>query len=309
VGNDTQGVVQRVPEGAAIGKEHAEADQKSETLATASTHGSAPGIADVIELDGFRRVPYQAAPELATSEVEELDELVVDLRSTDSVIQLPGTRRPEPVDIHPTQGLLGISPFGAICKRILDIVGSGIALLVLSPIFLAAAAAVKATSRGSLFYVSTRVGKDGKEFRFFKFRTMRTSAESDKEALRQWNEVSGPVFKIKADPRITKVGKMLRKLSIDELPQLFHVLQGQMSLVGPRPPTPDEVAVYNDRELQRLLVKPGMTCTWQVSGRSDIGFDQWVEMDLEYIEQWSMWLDLRLIAATIPAVLSTRGAY
>jgi lipopolysaccharide/colanic/teichoic acid biosynthesis glycosyltransferase len=138
---------------------------------------------------------------------------------------------------------------------------------------------------------------------------MRTSAESDKEALRQWNEVSGPVFKIKADPRITKVGKVLRKLSIDELPQLFHVLQGQMSLVGPRPPTPDEVAVYNDRELQRLLVKPGMTCTWQVSGRSDIGFDQWVDMDLEYIEQWSFWLDLRLIAATVPAVLSTRGAY
>lgn len=191
----------------------------------------------------------------------------------------------------------------------LDIVGSGLALALLSPVFLAAAAAVKLTSRGPVFYVSIRVGKLGKEFPFFKLRTMRTTAESDKEALRDKNEVSGPVFKIKADPRITRVGRILRKLSIDELPQLFHVLNGQMSLVGPRPPTPDEVIRYSDRELQRPLVKPGMTCTWQVSGRSDIGFERWVEMDLEYIEDWSLWLDLRLMAATIPAVLSTKGAY
>jgi lipopolysaccharide/colanic/teichoic acid biosynthesis glycosyltransferase len=304
VGNDTPGVVQRAPEQTVDGEGRAEASQ-DDTLTT--------GMAEVIDLDGFRRVPSQISADQfqisAGQEPSELDQFVVDLRSGDPVIQLPGTRRPQPVDLEPGRGLLAISRFGAIAKRLVDIFGSGLALALLTPIFLTVAAAIKLTSRGPVFYVSTRVGKDSKDFRFFKFRTMRISAESDKESLLEKNEVSGPVFKIKDDPRITKVGRVLRKLSIDELPQFIHVLKGQMSLVGPRPPTPDEVVRYSDRELQRLLVKPGMTCTWQVSGRSDIGFERWVEMDLQYIEGWSLGLDLRLMAATIPAVLSTKGAY
>jgi lipopolysaccharide/colanic/teichoic acid biosynthesis glycosyltransferase len=194
-------------------------------------------------------------------------------------------------------------------KRAIDVIGASLALLLLSPVLIAAAIAVKLSSPGPVFYVSDRVGKDGHTFPFAKFRSMRSNAEYEKPQLVELNEASGPVFKVRDDPRITKAGRVLRKLSIDELPQLFHVLSGKMTLVGPRPPLPEEVVTYSEIEWQRLLVKPGITCIWQVSGRSDLDFDTWVQMDIQYIKEWTVSGDLRLLLRTIPAVLTGRGAY
>ena len=143
----------------------------------------------------------------------------------------------------------------------------------------------------------------------FKFRSMKVEAHEDRDEILHLNELEGPVFKIRDDPRVTRVGRAIRKLSIDELPQLLNVLAGDMSLVGPRPPLPEEYETYGPRERQRLAVKPGITCIWQVSGRSDLDFETWVDMDLEYIEGWTIRQDLKLLVLTIPAVLSGRGAY
>ena len=165
------------------------------------------------------------------------------------------------------------------------------------------------TSPGPPIFRQTRVGIDGRRFSFYKFRSMRVTAEQERDQLVDLNERGGPIFKIKDDPRITKVGWLTRRSSIDELPQLWNVLRGDMSLVGPRPPLPAEVEQYSAWEDQRLRVKPGITCIWQVSGRSDLDFETWVAMDIEYIERWRLWLDIVLLAKTIPAVLSGRGAY
>ena len=146
-------------------------------------------------------------------------------------------------------------------------------------------------------------------FRFRKFRSMRATADDEKVELAALNEKSGPIFKIREDPRMTSVGRWLRRTSLDELPQLFHVASGRMSLVGPRPHLPVEVAMYGSRASQRLSVKPGVTCIWQVSGRSDLDFDTWIDLDLEYIQRWSLWSDIKLLVLTVPAVLSGRGAY
>lgn len=228
------------------------------------------------------------------------DSVVIDLRSGDPVVEIAE---------DDLSGLLGASQAELVFKRAIDIAGSLVGLIVLAPIFLLTALAVKLSSRGPVFYVSDRVGKDGEVFRFLKFRTMRTEAEYDKPMLIDLNEVDGPIFKIKDDPRITPIGKFLRRSSIDELPQLFHVLSGKMSLVGPRPPIPEEVAMYTDYHFSRLAVKPGLTCLWQVNGRSTIDFETWVEMDLEYIDNWTLGYDFRLLARTVPAVLSGRGAF
>jgi lipopolysaccharide/colanic/teichoic acid biosynthesis glycosyltransferase len=206
-------------------------------------------------------------------------------------------------------GLHAAARWQLAVKRAIDVIGASLALLLLSPVLIAAAIAVKLSSPGPVFYVSDRVGKDGHAFPFAKFRSMRSNAEYEKPQLVELNEASGPVFKVRDDPRITKAGRVLRKLSIDELPQLFHVLSGKMSLVGPRPPLPEEVVTYSELEWQRLLVKPGITCIWQVSGRSDLDFDTWVQMDIQYIEEWTVFGDLRLLGRTIPAVLTGRGAY
>ena len=206
-------------------------------------------------------------------------------------------------------GLHAAARWQLAVKRTIDVIGASLALLLLSPVLIAAAIAVKLSSPGPVFYVSGRVGKDGHPFPFAKFRSMRCNAEYEKPHLVDLNEASGPVFKVRDDPRITKAGRVLRKLSIDELPQLFHVLSGKMSLVGPRPPLPEEVVTYSELEWQRLLVKPGITCIWQVSGRSDLDFDTWVQMDIQYIEEWTVFGDLRLLGRTIPAVLTGRGAY
>jgi len=194
-------------------------------------------------------------------------------------------------------------------KRAFDLLSGGLALLLLSPVLLATAAAIKLDSRGPVFFRQRRVGLNGRPFTMLKFRSMHTDAEARLESLRAHNEASGPVFKMRNDPRITRVGRFIRKTSIDELPQFLNVLTGEMSIVGPRPPIPAEVRQYKRWQRRRLSVKPGITCTWQVSGRSNIDFDQWMELDLEYIDHWSLWKDIQICFKTIPAVLSSRGAH
>jgi exopolysaccharide biosynthesis polyprenyl glycosylphosphotransferase len=193
-------------------------------------------------------------------------------------------------------------------KRVIDVVGATLALVVSSPLWLAAALAIKLDSPGPIFFVQRRCGLYGRTFPFLKFRTMSSDAEERFEALRDRNELSGPVFKIKDDPRVTLVGRFLRKYSIDELPQLLNVLQGDMSLVGPRPPTQGEVRQYEPFQRRRLSLRPGLTCLWQVSGRNLLSFDDWVKLDLQYIDEWSLRQDLKIMVRTIPAVLSGRGA-
>lgn len=194
-------------------------------------------------------------------------------------------------------------------KRAIDVVVSAVLLVALSPLLLMLAIAVRLTSGGPAIFFHTRCGHRGRPFRFYKFRSMVVDAEARKRELIHLNEVRGPAFKIACDPRTTRFGRVLRKYSLDELPQLWNVLMGDMSLVGPRPPTPHEVSVYTRRQAQRLSVVPGITGLWQVSGRNNIAsFDRWVELDLTYIEQWSLWLDLRILARTVLVVLRAEGA-
>ena len=201
------------------------------------------------------------------------------------------------------------SSFYIAIKRIIDIIGSLIGIVILSPLFLIVAIAIKIEDpKGKVFFAQKRSGKNNKLFYMYKFRSMVSNAEELLEELKELNEMDGPVFKIKEDPRITKVGRFIRKTSIDELPQLFNVLKGDMSIVGPRPPIPHEVAEYNEYQMQRLLVKPGITCIWQVSGRNTIGFDEWVEMDLEYIKTRNLWLDIKLIFKTVGVLFGDENA-
>lgn len=194
-------------------------------------------------------------------------------------------------------------------KRMIDIVASLCGLILLSPIFLIVAIIIKIEDpKGKVFFKQVRNGKYPKTFKMYKFRSMLHNAEDLLKDLMDKNEQTGPVFKITNDPRITKVGRFIRKTSIDELPQLINVLKGDMSLVGPRPPIPSEVEQYNKYQMQRLLVKPGLTCIWQVSGRNNIGFDEWVEMDLEYIQNRSLWLDIKLIFKTIGVLFGDENA-
>jgi len=194
-------------------------------------------------------------------------------------------------------------------KRALDIVVSAFLLLALSPLFLVIALAVRFSSPGPILYVQRRVGLNGRLFYLYKFRSMYVDADKQLEALKERNEMKGPVFKMKNDPRVTPLGRVLRRFSLDELPQLWNVLIGDMSLVGPRPPMPGEVSMYERRDRRRLSMRPGLTCTWQVSGRNEISdFESWVKLDLEYIDNWSLGRDLSLLFRTIPAVLFGTGA-
>ena len=199
-------------------------------------------------------------------------------------------------------------PGQILIKQIFDTVVSFLLLILLSPLFLIAALAIKMSSPGTVFFKQRRCGLNRREFTFYKFRSMVADAEKMKPRLERFNEADGPVFKIENDPRITPVGKFIRKTSIDELPQLFNVLKGDMSLVGPRPPLPSEVKKYEQQQQRRLSMKPGMTCTWQISGRSKVDFDTWMKMDLEYIDNWSLILDFKILLKTIPAVLCGKGA-
>ncbi len=199
---------------------------------------------------------------------------------------------------------------GQAVKRVFDFACSGLLLLVLAPVLVVAALLVKLTSRGPVFYACEYVGYRGRRFRGYKLRTMVADAEERKAELMHLNHMKGPAFKIRNDPRVTPVGRVLRKFSIDELPQLWNVLRGDMSLVGPRPPLPEEWERYKGWQRAKLAVIPGITCYWQIEGRSDIvDFDEWARMDLRYIERWTVWEDLKILARTIPAVLAGRGAY
>jgi exopolysaccharide biosynthesis polyprenyl glycosylphosphotransferase len=195
-------------------------------------------------------------------------------------------------------------------KRLMDIVISLVALLLLSPLFAFVAICIKLTDGGPVFYVQTRIGKQGKAFPFPKFRSMVMNADKMKDGLLGQADRKGDVtFKMKRDPRVTRIGRFIRRFSIDELPQVWCVLKGDMSIVGPRPPVPREVALYTQEDRRRLEVTPGLTGIWQVSGRAEIGFKQQVELDVLYIESHGFWLDLKLILKTIPAVLTGKGAY
>ena len=194
-------------------------------------------------------------------------------------------------------------------KRLFDFIISGVALVILAPVFMVIAAIIRMTSEGPVFYKQLRCGLYGRKFIFYKFRTMVKDAESKLKDLLIYNEMNGPVFKMTKDPRVTGMGKWLRKYSLDELPQLWNVLKGDMSLVGPRPPLPHEVENYDNWQRRRLSMRPGITCLWQISGRNEIvDFTEWMKLDLQYIDNWSLWLDFKILFRTIPVVLLGVGA-
>ena len=195
-----------------------------------------------------------------------------------------------------------------VIKRIIDIVASFTGLILLSPLILIVSILIKLESKGEVIFKQKRVGLNGKEFYMYKFRSMVINAEELKEQLESQNEMSGPMFKIKDDPRITKVGKFIRKTSIDELPQLINVIKGDMSLVGPRPSLPKEVKKFEQWMMERLEVKPGLTCIWQVSGRNNIDFEDWMKLDIKYVRERSFKLDIKLILKTVLVLLGDKNA-
>lgn len=209
-----------------------------------------------------------------------------------------------PIKLNESKGYL-------VSKRMMDIIGSLLGIIVLIPIFIIIILLIKIEDhRGAIFFKQIRVGRNGKEFTIYKFRSMVSNAEELKMSLLDKNDIKdGPVFKMRQDPRVTKIGKFIRKTSLDELPQLINVLKGDMSLVGPRPPLPNEVAQYSHYEKQRLTVTPGLTCYWQVNGRSNIGFDEWVRLDLKYIQERNLLIDLKLIFKTVFVLLGSKDAY
>lgn len=209
------------------------------------------------------------------------------------------------IHFHPSPG----DSTKLMLKRFIDIVLSAFLLIVLLPLLLFVAIGVKLSGRGPILFVQRRVGLNGRIFQLYKFRSMVANAEALLPSLKSFNEMQGPAFKLKKDPRVTAFGRLLRKYSIDELPQLFNVLRGDMSLVGPRPPLPHEVSYYMRSQRRRLSMRPGLTCTWQVSGRNEIpDFGQWAKLDLDYIDNWSLMTDIKLLLRTIPAVIFGTGA-
>lgn len=241
-----------------------------------------------------------------------------DERGVDVLIPLPPTLPQRArVEVANLEGfdlpLLGLrrTPSGEVriaAKRLLDIGGSLALLLAASPVMLLVALAIRLETKGPILFKQTRAGRNGRKFVMYKFRSMVVDAEARRAALAHLNEMSGPVFKIRRDPRITRVGAFIRKTSLDELPQLFNILFGDMSLVGPRPPLPSEVAQYKPWQRRRLSVKPGLTGLWQVSGRNNVDFEEWMALDLRYIDDWSLWLDVKILLRTLPAVLFKTGA-
>jgi exopolysaccharide biosynthesis polyprenyl glycosylphosphotransferase len=195
-----------------------------------------------------------------------------------------------------------------LVKAIVDFIGAALLLFGLAPLLLIIAVMIKLTSRGPVLYRQRRMGLHGREFFLYKFRSMYLDAEERLKELQHLNEMTGPVFKIAKDPRVTKIGRFIRKTSLDELPQLFNVIKGEMSLVGPRPPIPHEVVQYKRWQHRRLSMKPGITCLWQVKGRNKIGFEEWMKLDLQYIDNWSLGLDFKILFKTIPVVLIGYGA-
>jgi lipopolysaccharide/colanic/teichoic acid biosynthesis glycosyltransferase len=249
-------------------------------------------------------------------------QVIVDLRDA-SVVQATsdagrigrvdhGTGTVDNVSYLPFQdsGRLGnATPAQLFIKRAADITITTLVLVLLAPLLAITAAIIKTTSPGPVLHRQIRIGQHGRPFTFLKFRSMYIDAEARKADLGDANEADGPIFKIKNDPRITPIGRIIRKLSIDETPQLLHVLSGRMTLVGPRPHLPEEVAAYTGHAHRRLAVKPGITGIWQVSGRSDLDFDTWIQLDLQYLDTWTLGLDAKLLAQTLTAVATGKGAY
>ncbi|MCI0453051.1 MAG: sugar transferase [Candidatus Latescibacteria bacterium] len=227
----------------------------------------------------------------------------------------PGTpsRLPSPPSAPAALDAVAIDvtePFAyAFTKRAFDLVAGSAILLLLLPVIPMVAIMIRLDSQGPVFYRQERVGKNGRPFKFYKFRSMRADSDRLRAELETSNELTGPVFKMKNDPRVTSVGQFLRRSSLDEIPQIFNVLRGDMSIVGPRPALPGEVAKYEVWHRRRLEVKPGITCLWQVAGRNHVGFDEWMRLDIEYMSRRSVRTDLGIFLKTIPAVIARRGAY
>ncbi|QAA34746.1 sugar transferase [Clostridium manihotivorum] len=195
-----------------------------------------------------------------------------------------------------------------ILKRVIDLLGAIFGLIITSPILIVVSLFIKFESKGPILFKQKRVGQDGREFEMYKFRSMVTNAEELKEKLKEKNEMSGPMFKMKDDPRITRVGRFIRRTSIDELPQLLNIFKGEMSLVGPRPSLPKEVKYFEGWMLERLVVKPGLTCYWQVSGRNNIDFKDWMKLDIKYVRERNLWIDIKLIFKTIRVLFGDDNA-
>ena len=232
------------------------------------------------------------------------------------IVVMPSLYRPSVARIQPTyiNGLPAMvyrsepqSHVPLLVKAVLDRIGAVVGIVLTAPFMLLASLFIKLDSRGPILFKQTRLGLNGKPFTMLKFRTMGADAETKKRGLLEKNEMSGPVFKIKEDPRVTRVGRYLRKFSIDEMPQFFNVLIGDMSLVGPRPPLPAEAKRFEPWQHRKLSVRPGLTCLWQVNGRNNIDFEEWMQLDLHYIDNWSLWLDAKILAKTIPTVVKGSG--
>ncbi|MCP3919067.1 MAG: hypothetical protein GY711_26285 [bacterium] len=271
---------------------------------------SSPEVED--ETEAVRPTPVPLS--LVSDEEDQEEEVAPRATGTDDVMM--SEDRPGLAHIRAQAGersVRDLEPFFhrevSIPRRIIDVVVSGTAIALLSPVLIVTAAAVKMTSPGPIIFRQRRAGRGGTPFTFYKFRSMYVDAEERKKALAHLNEKRGPIFKMKNDPRMTPVGRFIRRASIDELPQLFNVLKGDMTLIGPRPPTLNEVDRYERWQRRRLDITGGLTCIWQVSGRSEVGFQDWVRMDLEYQRKRSFAFDVKLLFRTIGAVLSGRGAY
>lgn len=244
--------------------------------------------------------------------ITECEVLNIKFKIIPGMLELIASR----VDVNEIGGIplitvseIGLSGIKAFIKRLFDVILSGLLLVLLLPLFLVAAILIKLGSSGPVFFIQKRVGKGGRVFGCIKFRSMVKEAPAIFEQIKGQSETKGHIFKMKEDPRVTRIGKFIRKFSIDELPQLFNVLKGEMSLVGPRPPIPHEVEKYSSWHKKRLRITPGITGLWQVSGRSLLPFDDMVQLDIYYIENWSLWLDIKILFRTVPAVLFGSGAY
>jgi exopolysaccharide biosynthesis polyprenyl glycosylphosphotransferase len=282
--------------------------------------GEFPVVADVRSI--FDLLTHQVVDEVVlavpTRELGDLEPVLV--RCQELGIRVRVALRPFPhlrphVEVEALNGIplltfatSPIAPFALFVKRVIDVVVSAVVLLLLSPLWLLLVAAVRLTSRGPVLYRQVRCGLHGRRFTLLKFRTMVENADRMRAEVEHLNVMDGPVFKAPKDPRVTPVGRLLRRSSLDELPQFLNVLVGDMALVGPRPPIPEEVEQYEPWQRRRLAMKPGITCLWQISGRSNLDFATWMELDLAYIDHWSLWLDAKIMALTVPAVFSGRGA-
>jgi exopolysaccharide biosynthesis polyprenyl glycosylphosphotransferase len=287
----------------------------------ATTAGGYPVIGDIQQIPGIlqHRVVDEVIFAVSRKKLEELETIFLlceelGIRARVAVNFFPHMiARVHLDDMHGVPLLTftttPYNEFSLALKRVFDLAVSGLLMIVLSPVFLTLIVAIKLTSSGPVFFKQTRVGLNGRRFTLYKFRSMVQDAEARKQELLHLNEMDGPAFKIKGDPRLTPAGKFLRRTSLDELPQLINVLNGDMSIVGPRPPLPEEVTQYKRWQRRRLSMKPGLTCLWQIRGRSHIvDFNKWMELDLQYIDNWSLQLDFEIFLKTIPVVLLGKGA-